>query len=120
MGFLRVRCEHSVWVYGRDDEKTRIIVPVFVDDITIAGKDGEAIRALVKQLETHFKLRDLGETRLSQRQYVIDILERANMADCKPVSTPLNPNVVLSSSMGPTSNSHTPRYCIRSQCPVSI
>ena len=33
---------------------------------------------------------------LSQRQYMIDILNRAGMADCKPVSTPVDCNPKLS------------------------
>jgi hypothetical protein len=34
---------------------------------------------------------------LSQRQYMIDILERAGMSDCKPCSTPVDTCVKLSS-----------------------
>jgi hypothetical protein len=119
IGFTRVRCEHSVWVYGRDSDATRIIVPVFVDDMTITAKDSAAIRQVIKELETHFKLRDLGETQfllgvkiernreerslsLSQRQYILDILERANMSDCNPVTTPLDPNITLSALMSPS------------------
>lgn len=118
IGFTRVRCEHSVWVYCRESDKSRMIVPVFVDDITIAGMDVTAIEELVGQLRNHFKLRDLGETSyllgvkiernrsdrsltLSQHQYILDILQRANMPDCKPLATPLDPGVALSSSMGP-------------------
>jgi hypothetical protein len=121
MGFLRVQCEHSVWVYGRDSDDTRIIVPVFVDDMTIAAKGREAIQQVIKELKTHFKLRDLGETTyllgvainrirkecsitLSQRQFTLNILERANMLDCNPVSTPLDPHVVLSSSDSPSTD----------------
>ncbi|XP_015646081.1 uncharacterized mitochondrial protein AtMg00810-like [Oryza sativa Japonica Group] len=37
---------------------------------------------------------------LSQRQYNIEILERAGMSDCKPCSTPVDPNAKLSSSDG--------------------
>ena len=52
LGFDRLVCEHSVWVYLRDG--VRVIIPVFVDDITIAFKvqgrhpacQGRAARAL--------------------------------------------------------------------------
>lgn len=129
MGFTRVRCEHSVWVYNRENDKSRVMVPVFVDDITIAGKDMARIQELISRLKDHFKLRDLGETSyllgvkvernredrsltLSQHQYILDILDRANMSDCKPISTPLDPSITLSSSMGPACNSDPSGYCL--------
>jgi hypothetical protein len=34
MGFKRNVCEHSIWIFIKD--KVRIIVPVFIDDMTIA------------------------------------------------------------------------------------
>jgi hypothetical protein len=38
---------------------------------------------------------------LHQRQYVIDILERAGMSDCKPCSTPIDTQAKLSEAAGP-------------------
>ena len=32
---------------------------------------------------------------MSQRKYVLDILEETGMLDCKPVDTPMDPNVKL-------------------------
>ena len=32
---------------------------------------------------------------MSQRKYVLDILEKTSMLDCKPVDTPMDPNVKL-------------------------
>jgi hypothetical protein len=37
-------------------------MPVFVDDITLACKDGAKIDSVVQELSQHFKLRDLGPT----------------------------------------------------------
>ena len=106
MGFTKVRSDHSIWVYIREDVK--IIIPVFVDDLTIASKSKEAIQHVKDELKKRFKLRDLGPTSfllgvkverdranctlwLSQRQYVIDLLARYNMSECNPVKTPLDP-----------------------------
>jgi hypothetical protein len=114
LGFERVKCEHSVWVWKRNED--RIIVPVFVDDITIASKSSAAIQQLKDDLKKAFKLRDLGPTTfllgvevirdrpnrsisLSQRQYTLDILERFGMSDCSPVSTPMDSSIRLSTSM---------------------
>ena len=37
---------------------------------------------------------------LSQRQFMIEILDRAGMADCKPCQTPVDTNPKLSASEG--------------------
>ena len=39
---------------------------------------------------------------ISQRKYVLDILEETGMLDCKPVHTPLDPNVKLLPNQGET------------------
>ena len=37
-------------------------MPVFVDDITLACKDGAKIDSVIQELSQHFKLQDLGPT----------------------------------------------------------
>ena len=37
---------------------------------------------------------------LSQRQYILDILNRAGMTDCNPVSTPVDTKAKLSATSG--------------------
>jgi hypothetical protein len=121
IGFLHVQCEYSVWVYGCDSDDTHIIVPVFVNDMTIAAKGREAIQQVIEELKAHFKLRDLGETTyllgvgvnrigeehsitLSQHQFTLNILECANMSDCNPASTPLDPHITLLTSDSPSTD----------------
>ena len=116
MGFTRILCDHSVWVYGRGD--ARILVPVFVDDMTIGCKTDAQALGIIGELKKHFKLRELGPTTwllgvaierersqrtlsLSQRQYAVDVLERFGMADCHPVTTPLDPSHKLSAADAP-------------------
>ena len=120
LGFDRLVCEHSVWVYLRDG--VRVIIPVFVDDITIAAKSKDAIQRVKDELRAHFKLRDLGPTSwllgvkidrdrskhslsISQRQYALDILERYGFSNCDPVGTPMDPGLRLSADMGPSTPS---------------
>jgi len=117
LGFAKVRCDHSIWVYQRSD--VRVIVPVFVDDITLASKSKEAINHVKEELKKRFKLRDLGPTtfllgvgierdrakriiHLSQRQYILDILERFGFSDCSPIGTPLDPGMRLTVEDGPS------------------
>ena len=118
LGFRRTVCEHSIWIFQRGD--VRIIIPVFIDDMTIAAKSKQDVQKVKDDLKAHFKLRDLGPTSwllgveikrnrsqciltLSQRQYILDLLERFNLTDCNPVTTPIDPSVRLSSSMSPQS-----------------
>jgi hypothetical protein len=118
LGFKRTVSEHSIWIFQRDD--VRIIIPVFIDDMTIAAKSSEEIQKVKDELKAHFKLRDLGPTSwllgveikrdrskrtltLSQHQYILDLLDRFDLKDCNTVTTPMDPNVRLSSSMSPTS-----------------
>src|SRR6266571_1127130 len=55
MGFKCVQSDHGLYIYLRDD--VRILMPVFVDDITLACKDGTKIDSIVQELPNHFKLR---------------------------------------------------------------
>jgi hypothetical protein len=38
---------------------------------------------------------------LSQKQYALDLLERANMSNCNPTSTPIDTKCKLSANDGP-------------------
>ena len=108
MGFSRIQSDHSIWIWRKGD--TRIIIPVFVDDMTIAAKDKSSIAWVKSELAKRFKLHDLGPTSwllgvhiqrdrpnhtitLSQQQYILDMLKHYNMSDASPVLTPLNPGV---------------------------
>jgi hypothetical protein len=104
-----------VFIWEKDGLK--VIVPVFVDDITLASKSKEKIAEIKSLLAQRFKLRDLGPTslllgvqigreraacmlHLSQCQYTIDMLNRFGFADCSPVSTLLNHGLHLDMSQG--------------------
>ena len=36
LGFSKVQCDNAIWIYKKDN--TRIILPVWVDDMTIVAK----------------------------------------------------------------------------------
>jgi len=119
IGFKRLESDQSIYLYCKDG--VRIIMPIYVDDITLVSDSQETINTVIKQLSSHFKLRDLGPTSyllgvgitrnrslhsisLSQRQYIVDVLDRFGCADCKPVSTPMEPGLHLTKSMGATTS----------------
>ena len=122
MGFQRVQSDHGLYIYYRDG--IHIFMPVFVDDITLAGNDAAAIDAFVQELSSHFKLRDLGPTTqllgmeihrdrpnrtlsLSQSHFITNLILRHGLQDAKPVSTPLNPGSRLSTSMSPQNDAES-------------
>ncbi|RVW42526.1 Retrovirus-related Pol polyprotein from transposon TNT 1-94 [Vitis vinifera] len=63
-----------------------IYLVVYVDDIVITGSDQDA--------------QSSSGVVLSQRKYALDILEETCMLDCKPVNTPMDPNVKLVPGQG--------------------
>ena len=116
MGFKRTQSDHGLYIFQRDD--IRIFLPVFVDDLTLAGKKGTNFDSFIEELSSHFKLCHLGPTTqllgldihrdhanltlsISQRQFITNFLQDHGLQDCKPVSTPLNPGCCLSTSICP-------------------
>jgi hypothetical protein len=60
LGFVRIRSDSSVFIWEKDGLK--VIVPVFVDNITLASKSKEKIAEIKGLLAQRFKMRDLGPT----------------------------------------------------------
>src|SRR2546425_6187994 len=101
-------------------DNTRVIIPVFIDDITIASDSMTDIdQVKKKELKSHFKLRELGPTSwllgveiirdrskctltLNQKQYTLSLLKHFGLSNAKSVFTPLDPGLKLSSSMSPS------------------
>ena len=86
-----------------------------MDDIVITGSDQDGIQKLKQHLFSHFQTKDLGKLKyflsievaqsnsgvvISQRKYTKDILADTSMLDCKPIDTPMDPNVKLVPGQG--------------------
>ena len=91
--------------------KSFIVLALYVDDILLASNDTELLTAEKQKLSQRFEMEDLGVAKfclgmsikrdrsnrtlcVSQKSYLEDVLRRFGMYDCKPVSTPLEPNRV--------------------------
>ncbi|RVW96834.1 Retrovirus-related Pol polyprotein from transposon TNT 1-94 [Vitis vinifera] len=113
-GMFRSTADHSVF-YHHNSSGQCIYLVVYVNDIVITGSDQNGIHKLRQHLFTHFQTKDLGKLKyflgieiaqsssgvvLSQRKYALDILEETGMLDCKPVDTPMDPNVKLIRGQG--------------------
>ncbi|MCO5564278.1 hypothetical protein L7F22_017937 [Adiantum nelumboides] len=99
---------HSLYVQKINDGI--VIITIYVDNLINGGdalKDVEHVKALLRK---HFDMKDLGELRfvlgiemirnegdiwLSQNKYGLDMLIKYGMANCNPISTPLDQNLKL-------------------------
>jgi len=96
-------------VFSYTSDKGKILLIVYVDDIIITGDDKQGIDDLKRYLQNSFQTKGLGKLRyflgievaqskvisLSQRKYVLDILEETGLLGSKPMETPMEPNVKL-------------------------
>ncbi|KZV50864.1 Cysteine-rich RLK (receptor-like protein kinase) 8 [Dorcoceras hygrometricum] len=88
------------------------VLIVYVDDIILSGNDEEEICRLKKCLASEFEVKELGPLRyflgmevarskkgiyVSQRKYILDLLEETGMTGCRPSDTPIDPNLRLAS-----------------------
>lgn len=117
LGFSRCASDRSVWVWAKDGIK--IVIPVYVDDLTMACNNTPALLRIKNELKKRYKLRDLGpvdyilgikvirdrssrKLYLSQRKHIDDILAKFNLAAVRPVSTPLSKAAPLTKEDSPS------------------
>ncbi|KAM2733441.1 hypothetical protein EV2_036866 [Malus domestica] len=101
-GYIQSNWDHTLFLKHQNGKVTALIV--YVDDMVVTGDDPVEQAALKSYLSTEFEMKDLGPLKyflgievsrcksgifLSQRKYVLDLLEETGMTACKPVSTPL-------------------------------
>ena len=67
LDFRQAYSNASIYIYSKDG--VTIILPVFVDDMTLASKSTPAIQSFIAQLSQHFKICTLG----SITQLLVDL-----------------------------------------------
>ncbi|KAE8692320.1 hypothetical protein F3Y22_tig00110840pilonHSYRG00040 [Hibiscus syriacus] len=102
LGFTISRADASLFVRLMDGSCTFLLV--YVDDIIITGNSDDDINAAVRMLNEKFSLKDLGELSfflgievkrkgaelaLSQKKYILELLERTDMLRATPTCTPM-------------------------------
>ncbi|KAL6316992.1 hypothetical protein AAG906_026686 [Vitis piasezkii] len=108
------RLRKSLYGLKQSPGKAAIII-VYVDDIILTGDHEEKIDLLKKLLTKEFEIKDLGNLKyflgmeiarskkgiaVSQRKYVLDLLNETGMLGCKPAETPMDTTVKLEESDG--------------------
>ena len=109
LGFTQSKSDYSL--ITRQQNKSFIVLLVYVDDVLIASNDQEEVNRFIMMLDQKFKIKDLGDLMffldlevarsekgivLCQRKYALELLEDAGLLCCKPVKTPMEQNVKLS------------------------
>jgi hypothetical protein len=108
------KADTSLFVLHRGTETAYLLL--YVDDIVLTASSPALLRHIIQDLQREFAMKDLGlihhflgvhvqhltggGLHLSQRQFMIDILDRAGMSACKPCSTPVDTNPKLSAATG--------------------
>jgi len=117
LGFTEAKSDTSLFVYHHGADVAYLLL--YVDDIVLTASSPALLRQIIGALQQEFSMKDLGILHhflgmhvqhlgsnlfLSQQQYMIEILERAGMADCKSCLTPVDLNPKLSAEGPPLSS----------------
>jgi len=108
LGFIRSVADASLFIKRIADYV--LFVLVYVDDILLTGSSSAALQACIHDLDCQFALKTLGAVNyflgfeayrntsglyLTQTKYVVDLLKKVGMEDCKPCDTPMNAGLSL-------------------------
>ena len=89
--------------YVRKEKSEFVIIALYVDDLILTSNSSDLLSKVKVALKENYKMTDLGElswclgiqvaqcqgsVRLTQRTYILKMLERFGMQDCKPCKTP--------------------------------
>jgi hypothetical protein len=103
LGFIEAKSDTLLFIFRRDSDTVYLLL--YVDNIILTASSMELLRHTISALQREFTMKDLGPLHhflgitvehhsdgmfLHQRTYMLDILKRAIMADCKPCTTPVD------------------------------
>jgi hypothetical protein len=111
LGFHASKADMSLFIY--DNQGVTMFLLVYVDDIIVTSSSPATVDALLRDLQSDFALKDIGNFHyflgiqvkkqgsgivLSQEKYARDLLEKSGMKGCKPIITPLPTSEKLNSA----------------------
>jgi hypothetical protein len=113
LGFSASKSDSSLFILHRGTSIAYLLL--YVDDIILTANTTSLLNSIIRSLHAEFSMSDLGDIHhflginvhrthdglfLSQQQYALEILERAKMLNCNPISTPIDTTSKLSASHG--------------------
>ena len=117
LGFVESKADSSLFIYRRGADTAFLLL--YVDDIVLTASSPRLLQQIIVALQKEFSMTDMGplhhflglsvERRadslfLSQRQYMLYILDRAGMSGYKPCSTPVDTHAKLSADGVPVAD----------------
>jgi hypothetical protein len=114
LGFVEVKSDTSLFVFRRGTDTIYLLL--YIDDIVLTASSAALLQWTISALKRRFAMKDLEPVHhflgvsvqhqadklfLTQRQFALDILERADMVDCKPVSTSVDTQAKVSTKSEP-------------------
>nr|GEV27106.1 retrovirus-related Pol polyprotein from transposon TNT 1-94 [Tanacetum cinerariifolium] len=109
LGFKGSKTDPSLFIYSRGD--TLFYILVYVDVIIVTGNNNDTIDNIICQIRSAFALKDLWSLNyflgfeivphvfgilLSQKKYILELLQSAGLSNCNPVSSPMVTSSLLS------------------------
>ncbi|KAK3037693.1 hypothetical protein RJ639_030637 [Escallonia herrerae] len=106
-GYSQSNADHTLFI-KKQGKITALIV--YVDDMVVTGNDPEERKALQNYLSQEFEMKDLGSLKfflgievssstkgifLSQRKYILDLLQETDMSACQPADTAIEEGLKL-------------------------
>ena len=106
-----MKCPHEHALYTKMEKGDILLVCLYVDDLIFTGTNPRMFEEFKKAMAREFEMTDMGlmsyylgiEVKqnkngifISQEGYAKEVLKRFNMANCKPISTPVECGVKLS------------------------
>ena len=133
LGFKQCSVNQAIFYKVDQDRKTLMVVAVHVDDCTIAASSKKLIEELITSLHKSLKVTDFGELHwmlsvkiqcdcmshtihLSQCTYIDSILCHYNLSDLKPLSTPMDTSIQLTTELAPSSPAEHVVMCDMPYC----
>lgn len=113
LGFVTTKSDASLFVYKDKNELAFLLLYVY--DIVLTSSSSSLLQRITAKMKQEFPMTDMGRLSyflgikvdynksgifLSQKQYASEIIERAGMMNCKPISTPSDVNSKLSAEVG--------------------
>lgn len=117
VGFSQSRCDSSLFIYKQGTDTAYMLS--YVDDIVLTASSDSLLQRIISSLHQEFAMIDLGQLNyflgisasrdstglfLSQKQYGLEVLERAHMLNCNPSRTPVDTESKLGDDGDPVSD----------------
>jgi histone deacetylase 1/2 len=111
LGIKPSKVDVSLFLYNKGGVVVYLLI--YVDDIIVGSSSNAATEALLRDLQTEYALKDLGELHyflgievkkvctgilLTQQKYASELLHRVGIISCKPMNTQMSPTNKLSSN----------------------